>query len=138
VVATLLAYGQQWFNGEVLRASSEGQEILRQKEGIVVDYFKASWGIDFRALQQRIDDLRPAPPLPALIDFLGEDKTYTYAQLNYNNVPSESASIWQSVNEESVSEADREISYLRWTPLDDGKMLIRVTRFAAGAGTTGS
>lgn len=138
VVATLLAYGQHWFNNEVMQASPAGQEILRQKEGIVVDYFKASWGIDFRSLQQRIADLRPAPPVPALIDFLGEEKSYTYAQLNYNNIPTESAAIWQSFNTESVSEANREISYLRWTPLEDGKMLIRVTRFAAGAGTTGS
>lgn len=138
VVATLLAYGQHWFNNEVLRASAAGQDMLRQKEGLVVDYFKASWGIDFRSLQQRIADMKPAPPPPALTDYLGEGKQYTYAQLNFNNLPTESADIWHTFNQESVSEADRELSHLRWTPLEDGKMLIRVTRFAAGAGATGS
>lgn len=142
VIATLLAYGQEWFDSQVDRANTEGRAMLREKEGMVVDYFKSRWSIDFRSLQKRISDAKPVPPPPPppplLLDFLGEDGTYTYARITYNNVPTEFTTEWTSFNQESVSEADRALSYYSFTPLDDGTMLIRIARFAVGSGTTGS
>ena len=138
VVATLLAFGQTWFDSEVAKASPEGRDILRQKEGLVVDYFKASWGIEFRALQQHIADAKPAQPNPPIMNFLGEGKEYNFVELNWGNIASSSQALWAAFNDESVSESDRALSSYRLSPLDDGSLMIRVARFAAGAGTTGS
>jgi hypothetical protein len=50
-VAYLLVEGQANFDSIVAGTNSKAASILRQKEAIVVSYFKSSYGIDFRALQ---------------------------------------------------------------------------------------
>ena len=55
MVAHLLVEGQAWFNSYVNSAAPESARTrLRTKEQIVVDYFKLSLNIDFRALQVRV------------------------------------------------------------------------------------
>ncbi len=50
----LLVSGQDWFNAYVNTASATAATKLRKKEQLIVDYFKLSHGIDFRALQARV------------------------------------------------------------------------------------
>ncbi|MFB5945330.1 zinc-binding metallopeptidase [Albibacterium profundi] len=62
----LLIEGQYWFDEYVASAPETAQDRLRQKEQIVVDYFNLSFGIDFRALQDNIQQKLEVvtPPTP--------------------------------------------------------------------------
>ncbi|MBL1410710.1 hypothetical protein JKG61_18265 [Sphingobacterium sp. C459-1T] len=51
MAAHLLVMGQVWFDNYVLTAPRSAQLKLRAKEQEVVDYYKAAFGLDFRALQ---------------------------------------------------------------------------------------
>jgi substrate import-associated zinc metallohydrolase lipoprotein len=50
-VAYLLIEGQAKFDAIVAKTNPKAAGILRQKEAIIVSYFKTNYGIDFRALQ---------------------------------------------------------------------------------------
>jgi substrate import-associated zinc metallohydrolase lipoprotein len=50
-VAFLLIEGQAKFDAIVAGTNPKAAGILRQKEAIIVSYFKTNYGIDFRALQ---------------------------------------------------------------------------------------
>jgi substrate import-associated zinc metallohydrolase lipoprotein len=50
-IAYLLVEGQAKFDQIVANTNSKAAGILRQKEAIIVSYFKTNYGIDFRALQ---------------------------------------------------------------------------------------
>lgn len=52
--SSLLVEGQDYFDVYTNSASADGAAKLRAKERIIVDYFKASFGIDFRALQAEV------------------------------------------------------------------------------------
>lgn len=52
--STLLVEGQAYFNGYANSSPGDGGEILRKKEQMVVDYYKSIYGIDFRALQEKV------------------------------------------------------------------------------------
>jgi len=54
MTATLLVEGQDYFDVYVNSANADGNAKLRAKERIIVDYFKASFGMDFRALQAEV------------------------------------------------------------------------------------
>lgn len=56
MVAFLLVDGQAQFDAKVNALSAEAKAKLRKKEQMVVDYYKNSYGIDFRALQQAVKD----------------------------------------------------------------------------------
>lgn len=64
VISSLLVEGQDEFNAYVNTAPESARVRLRKKEQIVVDYFKLSHGIDFRALQakvkERIEQISPS------------------------------------------------------------------------------
>ena len=71
MAAHLLVEGQVWFDLRVDAASEDGAAKLRQKEAIVVDYFKQYFNIDFRELQNEaanaLDGISPPIPLATLI-----------------------------------------------------------------------
>lgn len=63
MISVMLVEGKEGFNNLVNRINVNGprgttpalaKSRLRQKETIVVDYFKSVWGIDFYSLQQRV------------------------------------------------------------------------------------
>lgn len=141
MVAVLLLYGQDYFDNQVALAANVGRTKLRQKEDMVVEYFSSQWGINFRSLQKRIADLKPvvAPPaLPNFLDSYGDGKAFSFLQLDNANQSDEFQSIWTSINEEMVSEVNRNIGYLRLYLSPTGQLTIRVYRYAVGAGATGS
>jgi substrate import-associated zinc metallohydrolase lipoprotein len=54
MVSWMLTEGRGWFNSLVSNLTNEEARIkLRQKEAIVVGYFKNTWNIDFYSLQTR-------------------------------------------------------------------------------------
>jgi len=53
MVSTMLVEGKDGFDDIVASAPDEGAAKLRQKEEIVVRYFKENWNIDFYTLQTR-------------------------------------------------------------------------------------
>lgn len=54
MVSIMLTEGRSWFDNMVNNLTNEdAQTKLRQKEAIVVNYFKDSWNIDFYSLQTR-------------------------------------------------------------------------------------
>ncbi|UAY56385.1 zinc-binding metallopeptidase [Arachidicoccus terrestris] len=78
-VSTLLVEGQAYFDHLVGEQAADGQQKLRAKEEMVVDYFKTKWNIDFRELQasvyQALDEIVPAPVIPLTTD-LGASGQY--------------------------------------------------------------
>ncbi|QCR25002.1 putative zinc-binding metallopeptidase [Pontibacter sp. SGAir0037] len=53
MVSIMLIEGRAGFNAIVNSSPAEAQPLLRQKEQIVVQYFKDAWNIDFYSLQTR-------------------------------------------------------------------------------------
>lgn len=54
MISHLLIEGQFWFDEYVASSPASAQVRLRSKEQIVVDYFNLSFGIDFRQLQENV------------------------------------------------------------------------------------
>lgn len=54
MVSTMLVEGRDGFDDIVASAPDDGAAKLRQKEEIVVRYFKENWQIDFYSLQTRV------------------------------------------------------------------------------------
>ncbi|GAA4785174.1 hypothetical protein GCM10023231_11240 [Olivibacter ginsenosidimutans] len=77
MISTLLVEGQEYFDSQVEQASEEGAAILRKKEEMVVNYYQKNWNIDFRELQnlvqQAIYQIVPSDPN----DYIGEGLSYT-------------------------------------------------------------
>ena len=141
MVAVLLLYGQEFFDSQVALASTTGRDKIRQKEEMVVEYFSSQWSIDFRSLQRRIADLKPVVPPPPLPDFLatfGEGKSYTYLQFESTDQSNGFDEVWGNIKDESVTESDRHIAYIRLYLLSTGQLQVRVYRYPAGSGQSGS
>ncbi|SHN44217.1 substrate import-associated zinc metallohydrolase lipoprotein [Chitinophaga sp. CF418] len=56
MVSTMLVEGKDGYDAIVASAPADAQTKFRQKEEIIVRYFKESWNIDFRNLQTRVQD----------------------------------------------------------------------------------
>ncbi|TYR38058.1 hypothetical protein FXV77_01905 [Sphingobacterium phlebotomi] len=56
MVAHLLVEGQVWFDNYVMSAPQSAQAKLRRKEELVVQYFKDAFDIDFRVLQNEVQE----------------------------------------------------------------------------------
>lgn len=56
MVSTMLVEGQDGYEDIVAQAPDDAQELFRQKEVIIVRYFKENWNIDFYSLQDRVQD----------------------------------------------------------------------------------
>ncbi|TJZ60709.1 hypothetical protein FAZ15_12040 [Sphingobacterium olei] len=141
MVAVLLLYGQEFFDSQVALANANGRAKIKQKEDMVVEYFSSQWGINFRSLQQRIADLKPEvppTPLPDFLDTFGEGKSYTYLQFESAEYSDEFQAIWDDIKNETVVEVDRHIAYMRLYVLATGQLQVRVYRYPAGSGQTGS
>lgn len=78
-ISTLLVEGQAYFDNLVGQQGPDGQQKLRAKEDMVVEYFKSKWNIDFRQLQRSVymalDELVPLPFVPLATD-LGASGQY--------------------------------------------------------------
>lgn len=66
MISHLLIEGQFWFDEYVASAPESAQLRLRNKEQIVVDYYTLSFGIDFRELQENVQQKLElvSPPMP--------------------------------------------------------------------------
>jgi hypothetical protein len=53
MISIMLIEGKAGFDAIVNSAPAEAQPLFRQKEQIVVQYFKDAWNIDFYSLQTR-------------------------------------------------------------------------------------
>jgi hypothetical protein len=80
----------------------------------------------------------PIIPLPPFLDSFGDGKRYYSAEFRPNTANVYFQPIWNAIQNESITKADRHIGYLRMSLLADGQLYIRIYRYAAGAGTTGS
>ena len=52
MISTMLVEGHDGYEAKLDKASANGKALLRQKEAIVVAYFKETWNIDFYQLQE--------------------------------------------------------------------------------------
>ena len=52
MISTMLVEGHDGYEAKLGKASTNGKALLRQKEAIVVAYFKETWNIDFYQLQE--------------------------------------------------------------------------------------
>lgn len=57
MVSFLLVHGQAWFDNYANNSTTEGKAALKAKEASVVQYFTINLGIDFRALQQEVQNV---------------------------------------------------------------------------------
>src|SRR5688572_16165581 len=80
MVANMLMEGRTRFNEIVASTNATAQQSLRQKEQIVVTYFREVWDIDFYSLQSRVQAaLYGLIPVPSVAEAFGFNKTYTAA-----------------------------------------------------------
>ena len=56
MISTMLVEGHDGYEAILGKASASGKALLRQKEAIVVAYFKETWNIDFYQLQQATEE----------------------------------------------------------------------------------
>jgi len=56
MISTMLVEGHDGYEAKLGKASANGKALLRQKEAIVVAYFKETWNIDFYQLQQATEE----------------------------------------------------------------------------------
>jgi substrate import-associated zinc metallohydrolase lipoprotein len=56
MISTMLVEGHEGYEAIVAGTTAEGQALLRRKEAFVVSYFKASWNLDFYALQEATEE----------------------------------------------------------------------------------
>ncbi len=85
MIATMLVEGRQRFNEMVSAQPAAAQSAFRQKEDIVVTYFRQVWNIDFYSLQRRTQEaLNRISPDP-LEMYYGFGKKYTTVSVNPAN-----------------------------------------------------
>lgn len=141
MVAILLVYGQANFDAIVANAAPTGREKLRKKEEMVVDYFKLNWDIDFRSLQQRIQDLMPAtaePPMPPFLDTYGDGKEFNTIMVQEESLMDDFIPVWTAINDETVQKDDRHLAYMRIIMQEGNDQIsARVYRYQAGEGPQG-
>lgn len=53
-VGFLVAYGQGWYDAKAAAMPKSGSDILKQKEAVVVKFYRDNYGVDFRKLQQEV------------------------------------------------------------------------------------
>jgi len=80
MISAMLMEGKTRFDEIVASTNATAQESLRQKEQIVVNYFREVWNIDFYSLQRRVQAaLKALVPTPAINDAYGFGKPFTTA-----------------------------------------------------------
>ena len=83
MIANMLMLGKSRYEEVVASTNATAQQSLREKEQIVVTYFRQVWNIDFYSLQTRVQAaLTALVPPPAVADAYGFGKTYTRASVN--------------------------------------------------------
>jgi substrate import-associated zinc metallohydrolase lipoprotein len=86
MIATMLVEGKNRWEELVTAQNAAAQTALRQKEQIVVNYYRNVWNIDFYSLQKRTQDaLNRISPSPALNTVFGFGKSLTRASVNPGN-----------------------------------------------------
>ncbi len=83
MVATMLMLGKTGFDDIVALQNSTAQDAFRQKEQLIVDYFRDNWNIDFYSLQNRVvQAINAYAPPPTVDAVFGPDGNYTAASVN--------------------------------------------------------
>ena len=87
MVANMLMLGKKRYDELVNSVDDEVQVVFRSKEQYVVNYFKEVWNIDFYSLQTRVNNaLNALVPPPTIEDSYGQDKEFTTASVDFNNL----------------------------------------------------
>lgn len=97
-------------------------------------FFVDTNGKEYELLQSS----SPIIPLPPFLNSFGEDKRYFSAEFRPTMANALFKPIWDNIQNESVTAANRHIGYIRMTLLKNGELYLRVYRYGVGAGTTGS
>lgn len=141
-VAVLLAYGQTHYDNLVGSALPAGQAKLRQKEKIVIDYFKLTWDIDFKSLQKRIEDLMPIDPvepeLPPFLESFGDGLQYSAIKIDQSTIQEESEELWSEIATEMSVGSGRHIAYIKLILLPSGQLYAPVYRYKEGVSGSAS
>lgn len=83
MVATMLMLGKTGFDDIVNLQNPTAQDAFRQKEQLIVDYFRDNWNIDFYSLQNRVvQAINVYTPPPEVDAVFGPDGNYTAASVN--------------------------------------------------------
>ncbi len=83
MVANMLMEGRVGFNEIVAGQNETAQNALRQKEQIVVNYFRDVWNIDFYSLQIRVQAaLEKMTPPPTVDEVFAYDSDFNGATVN--------------------------------------------------------
>ncbi len=86
MIANMLMEGKPRFEEIVASVNPTAAQALRSKEQFVVNYFKEVWGIDFYALQTRVQNaLNALVSFPAAELSYGNGRTYTTASVDPAN-----------------------------------------------------
>lgn len=99
MAAHLLVEGQVWFDLRVEAASAEGAAKLRQKESIVIDYFKQYFNIEFSDLQNEaanaLDGISPPIPFSTIIQDGNIETLNNLNPLNQAHASAAFTSVWE-------------------------------------------
>jgi substrate import-associated zinc metallohydrolase lipoprotein len=83
MISVMLTEGRTKFNERVASVNAAAQNALREKEAMVVDYYKRVYNIDFYSLQTRVQAaLNALIPPPTVAQAYGFDKQYTTASVD--------------------------------------------------------
>jgi substrate import-associated zinc metallohydrolase lipoprotein len=106
MIAVMLVEGKNGYE-RILACETNpaSKNLLRQKEQIVIEYFRKHYNIDFYELQDKvqeaIEEFAPAPPTenrPPVLDVWGYQKEYASIRfdLNFMNLPQNFTARWAS------------------------------------------
>lgn len=105
--------------------------VFKQSKKLV---FVDDRGKEYEVLQAS----SPIIPLPPFLDSFGEDKRYFSAEFRPAMANAQFKPIWDAIQNESINGTNQYIGYMRMALLKNGELYLRVYRYDAGAGTTGS
>lgn len=92
MVAVMLTSGKLGYEQTVRAQTATAQAQLRAKEAIVVNYYRAAWGIDFYRLRDRTQYAINSYSTPTVVTtFLGFGKAFTNINVNPAKAPGNSA-----------------------------------------------
>lgn len=106
----LLVFGQAWFDARANAASAVGKAALKAKEASVVQYFTINLGVDFRKLQQEVQNV--------------VRNQYKYAQASFPYWMGQNLFKTMTINLESPVYADNGISSDFATPYNTFKAAV--------------
>jgi len=145
MVSIMLTQGRSGYE-TLLKTPDTKVELIRQKEAIVVTYFKQAWNINFSELQTKVQKAINTVAPGSLYPFLGLDKTFTILTIDPENTAGQSQEFLEALNfaKDSLynfSEEHFVIDYIDLSFNSDGRLQMKIAiRETAGsdAGATNS